>query len=508
MPRHPTFPRVCIALGFQDTEALLRCAREEADSGGTFFEFRLDYLSAPQEGIPAIAFFLREYPSCQVLATCRRRENRGYFDGTIAEQVALLEAAMGAGARTADLEIESAERVADGVDRLRSAGQLVVSYHNFNGTPAMAAVLGRMERVPADAYKIVTTARKPSDIQRLLTVSRGRTGTPLILMSMGEIGFPSRVVGPIYGSLYSYAAPAGAAGTASGQVDAHQLRQLYHLERLSRKTRIFGVIADPVGHSLSPAIHNRAFLSRRIDAVYVPFLVPATRLRDFFIAARDLPVTGISVTIPHKQKVIRYLDVIDPLARRIGAVNTVWRKAGKWRGLNTDVAGVIVPLERRLRLAKARVLVAGNGGAARAAAFALADKGACVFLTGRDQERVEKLARAANAQAVMREDLANARFDALVHATPMGMHPKVDECFFDRKVPADVVLDMVYNPEETVLVRRARKQKKEVITGMEMFIEQAVHQFELWTATEAPRSAMESAAREALAERATPIIGR
>jgi len=124
-----------------------------------------------------------------------------------------------------------------------------------------------------------------------------------------------------------------------------------------------GVIADPVRHSISPAVHNRSFQSKRLDAVYLPFLVKPPQLKDFFAFAGKLPLAGFSVTIPHKQKVIRYLDAVDPLARRIGAVNTVWRKAGKWRGANTDVAGVIVPLKKKLNIAKSSVLIVGNGGA-------------------------------------------------------------------------------------------------------------------------------------------------
>jgi 3-dehydroquinate dehydratase/shikimate dehydrogenase len=276
------------------------------------------------------------------------------------------------------------------------------------------------------------------------------------------------------------------------------MRHLYRIERLSKGGRIYGVIADPIRHSISPAVHNRAFQSRRVDAVYLPFLVPPVHLRDFVTMAEKLPVAGFSVTIPHKQKIIRYLDVVDPLARRIGAVNTVWRKAGKWRGANADADGVIVPLSRRLRLNRSSVLVVGNGGAARSAVFALTDAGAKVSVVGRNPDRVRALAKAGGAEAVTREQLETLRFDALVHATPLGMFPHVDECFFEDLIPADLVFDMVYNPLDTLLIRRARQQGKEVIPGLEMFIEQAVRQFEIWTGESAPRAAMEKAARETL----------
>jgi len=214
--------------------------------------------------------------------------------------------------------------------------------------------------------------------------------------------------------------------------------------------------------------------------------------------AERLPLAGFSVTIPHKQKIIRYLDVVEPLARRIGAVNTVWRKAGKWRGANTDAAGVTGPLSRLLRLQSASVLIVGNGGAARGAACALYDAGAKISLVGRNPDRVRALSKICGAEPLMREQLNGRHFDAVIHATPLGMFPHVNECFFDGAIPGDVVFDMVYNPLETTLIRRAREQGKTVIPGIDMFIEQAVRQFEIWTGETAPRTVLQKAAIEAL----------
>jgi 3-dehydroquinate dehydratase/shikimate dehydrogenase len=362
----------------------------------------------------------------------------------------------------------------------------------------MEPVVRRLLRHPADAHKLVTTARKPSDIQRVLAVARAHPRGRIIAFSMGEIGFPSRVIAPAFGGLFTYAAPASAEGTAPGQVDARALRRLYRLEKLTRSSRIYGVIADPVGHSISPAVHNRAFQSRRADAVYLPFLVASPQLKDFMQLAIKLPIAGFSVTIPHKQKILRHLDSVDPLARRIGAVNTVWRKAGKWRGLNADAPAVIAPLARLRRLAKASVLLIGSGGAARAAAFALADAGARVSIVGIELDQVRALARACGGEMLLQEQIGKLNFDVVVHATPLGMHPRVGECYFPDRIPADIVLDMVYNPLETLLLRRAREQGKTVIPGLQMFLEQAARQFEVWTGESAPRAVMEKAAREAL----------
>ena len=499
--------KICIALGFSSVERLLEHARQEVDAGERLLEFRLDHLDDPESGVEAIRRFLEECPDCIVLATCRRRQNHGRFNGSVEEQIRILEAAVAAGARGVDIEIESAERAPERLDLFRGRASVVLSYHNFEGTPAMEATLRRLERIPADVYKLVTTARKPSDNYRVVGLGRLHPRTPMVLLAMGETGFPSRVLSTMFGGLYTYAAPCSAEGTAAGQVCARQLRQLYRVGKLGRSSKVYAVIADPVGHSISPAVHNRAFHARRLDAVYLPFLTPPPQLKDFFVIAEKLPVAGFSVTIPHKQKVMRYLDVIDPLARRIGAVNTVWRKAGKWRGTNTDAEGVRAPLEKRLRLAKSSVLVAGNGGAARGAVFALADAGAKVSIVGRNADRVRALAKVCGAEPVLREQLEGRHFDALVHATPLGMSPNVNECFFAGRIPASVVFDMVYNPMETLLLRRAKEQGCTVICGLEMFLEQAARQFEIWTRETAPRTAMEKAALEALASHAERVAG-
>jgi 3-dehydroquinate dehydratase/shikimate dehydrogenase len=487
-------------MGFPNPEKLLEHARREVEEGERFLEFRMDYLSDPEKGIAAIRTFLREHPEASVLATCRRHQNRGRFNGSIEEQIRVLEGALDAGARAVDLEIESAEAVGVKLDNLRSRSVFILSYHNFEATPALEPVLRRMMRIGADAYKLVTTARKPTDIHRVLSMAKAHPREPLIMLAMGEMGFPTRVLSTSAGGVFTYAAPLSCEGTAAGQMSAKLLRNLYRVEKFTKAAKIYGVIADPVRHSISPAVHNRAFQAKRLDAVYLPFLVHPPHLKDFLTMAEKLGVHGFSVTIPHKQKIMRYLDIIDPLARRIGAVNTVWRKAGKWRGGNTDAEGVTAPLSKKLRLGKSSVLLVGNGGAARGAAFALADAGAKVAIVGRNPDRVRALAKVCGAEPLLREQLASRHFDAVVHATPLGMYPHVNECFFDGEIPADMVFDMVYNPLETLLVKRAKEQKKEVVPGIQMFLEQAAQQFEIWTGETAPRSIMERAAVEALSQ--------
>jgi 3-dehydroquinate dehydratase / shikimate dehydrogenase len=465
-------------------------------------EFRLDFLDNPCAGAHAIAEFLEQFPECIVLATCRRHQNHGKFTGSIEQQFAILDEAVRNGAGAIDVEIETAEMAPVRLSAFRGRTQVIVSYHNFEATPPMDTVVNRMLRTSADAYKIVTTARKPSDNVRVLSAAKALPRQRMVVLAMGELGFPTRVLSPVFGGIFSYAAPLYAEGTAAGQVSARYLRHLYRVEKLTKAAKIYGVIADPVRHSISPAVHNRAFQARRIDAVYLPYLVSPAQLRDFFSLAEKLPLAGFSVTIPHKQKIIRYLDWVDPLARRIGAVNTVWRKAGKWRGANTDAMGVVEPLGRILRISQSSVLIVGNGGAARGAACALSDAGAKISVVGRNADRIRALAKACNGEPLLREQLNGRYFDAIIHATPLGMFPNINDCFFNGSIPGDIVFDMVYNPLETELIKRARAENKKVVPGLDMFIEQAVRQFEIWTGESAPRPAMLKAACEALEQKA------
>jgi 3-dehydroquinate dehydratase / shikimate dehydrogenase len=501
MTQRRALPRICIALGLPDVPRLLEQARREAEAGENFLEFRLDYLADPLRGARAIAEFLEGYPACTILATCRRHQNHGRFNGSIEEQLKVLEVAIQNGARAVDVEIETAELVPDRCAELRTRAYLIVSWHHFETTPPLDPVLKRMRKVPADVYKLVSTSRKPSDTGRILEACKQSPKIPLVTLAMGEIGFPSRVLSTAMGAVFTYAAPAHAQGTASGQVNARQLRSLYRIDKFTRAAKIFAVVADPVRHSVSPTVHNRAFQSKRMDAVYVPLLVNPNQLRDFFQFAVDLPLSGFSVTIPHKRRVMRYLDYVDPLAKRIGAVNTVVRKAGKWRGSNTDAEAVSGPLAKLTSLPKATALIIGNGGAARGAACALADAGTKIALTGRNPDRVRALARLVGGEPMSHEQVMMRHFDIVINATPVGMWPNSKECPFEDKIPGEIVFDMVYNPLETVLIRRARDQGKQVVPGLKMFIEQAVRQFETWTGETAPRAAMEAAAIDALETR-------
>jgi 3-dehydroquinate dehydratase / shikimate dehydrogenase len=300
------------------------------------------------------------------------------------------------------------------------------------------------------------------------------------------------VLAPREGSAISYAPVENA--TAPGQVSLEQLNGRYGADRLSRRTRVYGIVGNPVAQSLSPVIQNAAFQARHMNAVYVPFLV--RDLRAFLGAIKPLGIAGFSITIPHKQAILRYLDECDPLAARIGAVNTVVvRGGGKLYGYNTDYVGVLRALEPRMALRGSRVLILGAGGAARAVAFALAQDGAAVSVCARRPKMAAALAKAVGGQAISRSRLRREFFDAIVNATPVGMYPHAQESPLEaRDLNCRLVFDTIYRPRETKLLRLAGSRGIATVSGFEMFVAQGTAQFEIWTGRRAPQKVMRKAA--------------
>jgi 3-dehydroquinate dehydratase/shikimate dehydrogenase len=307
---------------------------------------------------------------------------------------------------------------------------------------------------------------------------------------MGEMGLAGRILALRAGSALAYAAVEQA--TAPGQLSLDAMVHLYRAGQITRRTRVYGVIGNPISHSLSPLLHNTAFHARKFDAVFVPFLV--RDLDDFLRSVNPFGMAGFAVTIPHKEEILRHLDDCDPLAARIGAVNTVViRSAGRLYGYNTDYVGVLRSLERRMQLAGSRVLLIGAGGAARAAAFALAQAGAIVCLSARRPQRARALARAVGAQVVARADLRREFFDAIVNSTPVGMYPRGGSPLQGAELNCRLVMDMVYRPRTTELLRIARRRGIEIVSGVEMFLAQGFAQYEIWTGERAPEAAVRRA---------------
>jgi len=253
---------------------------------------------------------------------------------------------------------------------------------------------------------------------------------------------------------------------------------------------VFGVAGNPIAHSLSPLMHNTAFRHEGVNAVLLPLKTRAAA--DLLRLLVELPMSGCAVTMPLKVEVMPHLAGVDTLVERIGACNTL-RVGGdlKLQGYNTDVAGVVRPLERRMKLKGARVAVLGAGGAARAAVFGLVDAGAEVFVINRTHENAVALARAAKAKALKQSQLARQRFDAIVNSTPCGMKGSRQAMpVAENELNAGLVFDMVYNPLETPLVILARARGLATVNGLEMFVQQGARQFEIWTGKTAPEDEM------------------
>lgn len=458
-------------------------------------ELRLDWLKDDVQ----IEQFLRRLrhakPQAILIATCRRRAAGGEYRGSIARQLLHLAEALRAGCAWYDLEIESIrECPPELLDVLVGDGKRLASAHFFRKAPRnLARVVQELATTRSEAIKIAAQCDSLADGLRVLRLAHRKRN--VVAIPMGEISLPLRILSVREGSAISYAPVENA--TAPGQAGLGEMEELYRAGRLDAKTRIYGIIGDPVGHSLSPAMHNAAFQARRMNAVYVPFLV--RDLRDFVAAIAPLGVAGFSVTLPHKQAILPYLDRCDPIAAEIGAVNTVAVRTGKLVGYNTDYIGVLRALEQRMRIRDSRVLIVGAGGGARAAVFALARAGASVFVTARRMRRAAELASVVHGEAIDQRELRHTRFDAIVNATPVGMHPVVEASpLAARDLNCRVVFDMIYRPRETRLLRLAARRGIQTIQGIEMLVAQGIAQWEIWTGRRAPAGVMRRAAIRAI----------
>jgi len=487
--------KICAVVASADAESMRHQLRRALRETSTI-ELRLDWLATDAE----ISRFLGRLPAIPrgaiLIATCRRREAGGEYAGTIASQLARLAEAIAAGCRWYDLEIETVRQCPpELLQVLLSQGRRLTSSHFFHRMPKdLGRVARELSRGRSDAIKIAAHCQSLRDARKIFALARKRKN--IVAVPMGDVALPARLLAVREGSAFTYAPVENA--TAPGQVSLDQIKRVYRLDRLTRRTRVYGVIGDPIGHSLSPQIQNAAFQARRLDAIYLPFLV--RDLRDFVESIGPLGIRGFSVTLPHKEKIFRYLDGCDPLAAKIGAVNTVVvRGGGKLYGYNTDYIGVLRALQRRIPLRGSRVLILGAGGAARAVAFALAQAGAVPCVAARRPERAKALARAAGGQAIPWARSRREFFDAIVNATPVGMYPHTaDSLLKADELNCRLVFDTIYRPQMTKLLQLAKKRGIETVSGVEMFVAQGTAQFELWTGERAPAEVMRRVVLRAL----------
>ena len=500
-PQRLRVGKLCVAIQAGSAEELLERA-EAALADAKFLEFRLDFLAKPAAALPKVKEFLTGHRDATAIATCRRKQFGGHFVGSLAEELEVLLAAAQAGCKIVDLEVESAEEAKPASlkkfrEALREAGAaLLVSFHDFTHTRGLELAAERIKAFEPDYVKVVSTALSLADNLAVLRLIEDRSlSANVVGIAMGEEGVVSRVLGPRAGAAFTFASSSDGVETAPGQVTARTLRDLYRLEQLDKATRIYGVAGDPVAHSLSPLMHNTAFRKEGVNAVLLP--LKARSITDLLTLVRELPLAGVAVTMPLKREVLPHLanPVLAnsiPLTTRIGACNTLRVSAdGKIVGFNTDVDGVVRPLEKRLKLKGARIAVLGAGGAARSAVFGLVDQGAEVLIVNRTHETAVALAKEAKAQALKHELFAKGRYDVLINSTPCGMKGSKQALpIKENELNAGLVFDMVYNPLETPLVKLARERGIPVVTGLEMFVQQGARQFEIWTGKPAPEAEM------------------
>jgi 3-dehydroquinate dehydratase/shikimate dehydrogenase len=496
-PRLGDVGKLCVAIqAGSPAELIERATSALADS--KFVELRLDSLPKPSAALPKVAEFLTARRDVTAIATCRRKENGGNFTGSLKAELEVLAEAAEAGCQIVDLEVESAEEAAPRAlgqfrERLREAGSaLLVSFHDFTRTKNLEQAAQRIDAFHPDFIKVVSTAKTLADNLAVLKLIADRSlSAHVVGIAMGEEGLISRVLGPRAGAAFTFAAFADGEATAPGQVTARTLRELYRVDQLDHASRIFGVAGNPISHSLSPLMQNTAFRREGVNAVLLP--LNAHKIDDLLKIVRELPLAGLAITMPFKQEILPHLTNSDPLTGRIGACNTLRiTTEGKLVGFNTDVAGVIRPLEKRLRLKGARIAVLGAGGAARAAVFGLVEQGAEVFIVNRTHENAVALAKESKAKALKHEQFAKAKFDVLINSTPCGMAgSKTPLPIAENELNASLVFDLVYNPLETPLLKLAKARGIPVITGLEMFVQQGARQFELWTGKPAPEAEMQ-----------------
>jgi 3-dehydroquinate dehydratase / shikimate dehydrogenase len=483
-------PRICVSITGTDAAELLEKA-EAVLRENTLIELRLDYLKSPSSALPRLRRLMEVRPDAVVIATFRRTDAGGKFHGTVGEELELLRKAADAGCPAMDVSIESAEAMtgADWED-LRARAAIVLSSHDFKGTSKLEETFERMRSFTADFYKVIGTATCLHDnVVMTRFLQQHSSEYSMVGACMGEQGLLSRILGIRAGTAFTFGSAGQGKETAPGQPTYRELRDFFRVEQIESVTKVYGIAGDPVSHSMSPWVMNSAFRRENVNAVYVP--LHAKALKDLLSTVTDLPVDGISVTMPYKQAVVEHLDNSDVLTQRTGACNTIVRgKDGRLFGFNTDVYGIIAAVEARLPLQGARVLVLGAGGAARAAVFGLRGKGAEVSILNRTPATAQTLAKESGSKVVKRSELPKLAFELIFNATPVGMAGDKHTPLEENELNALWVFDSVYNPIETRLLKLAQAKGCGTISGAEMFVHQAARQFEIWTGKPAPIDTM------------------
>ena len=492
---------ICVTIGRGRHSSLLAEWKAAAEAGAALVELRIDCLRRDPDLKRILANRLTP-----VVFTIRRGVDGGLYRGEEEKRRKLLREAIVMGVDYVDLELDTARAIPR-----PSFGktQRIVSVHNFKEMPAnLEDVSEEIDKGDPDIVKMACLARTLPEASRMLKfVARGQK--PTIGIAMGPIGTFTRVLGAKFGAPFTYAGFNPDLTFAPGMPRLHELKEEYHYNRIDAQTDLYAVIGDPIGHSLSPAVHNAAFRHLGLNKVMVPIQIPAGTLQESLRSLSWLGLKGISVTIPHKEAIVPFLSGIDKSVERTGACNTVVRQDEKLIGHNTDYRAAMISLEHALGgshddkesvLMDKQVLVLGAGGVARAIAFGLSRRGAGVTICNRDEERGIKLAEEIGCRAINWAMRAGTPCDILINATPVGMHPKMDESPAPAAAfrPKMVVFDTVYHPENTMFLKLGQQHDCDTVTGVDMFVTQAALQFRYYTSMDAPMDLMREVVRKKL----------
>ena len=504
MSRSDTTHLIC-PLTATTPESMVAAMGQAVAAGATAVEYRLDFLADTPTGAD-LTRMLTDVP-VPTIVTYRPARQGGRYDGDEAARLALLARASELGATWIDVEDDVP--LAD-----RPAGATIMSYHNFDSLPADVADRARaIAAQPAAINKLACNVQRPAEAMAMLDLIDATT-KPTIALAMGEAGVLTRILAHRCGATGTFGALSAETGSAPGQPTLDEFTRLYRFNRLSAQAEVYGVVGCPVGHSMSPAIHNAAFDALACDAVYLPLLVEPgeasfSRLMDAMTARPQLGFRGLSVTIPHKENALAWVgaDCCDELSASIGAINTITLSPdGTVSGTNTDYAAAIDALcsamdIERAGLAHYRVAVIGAGGEARAIVAALNHYGCAPTIYNRTLSRAQTLADRFGGVALPLDEADSLNAQIVINCTPIGMHPEVDACPLSAIPPmVQVVFDTIYNPLETQLLAMARRAGLKTVSGIEMFVNQAVAQFELWTHRDAPRNVMRTVVLERLGQ--------
>jgi 3-dehydroquinate dehydratase/shikimate dehydrogenase len=494
--------RVCVVIGRTRHRMVVAEIQEAAKRGAKMLEIRLDYIARA----PDFKRIIENKP-CPLVATIRRREEGGRWNGKEDERRMIIRQCVVGGFDWVDLE----HNVADEIKRFGNVKR-IVSYHNLDGVPEnLEAIYEKMCQQDADVLKVAVAAQKPEDNIRVLDLLKNAK-KPTVAHCMGDIGFPSRLLALKFGAPFIYAAFNEERVIAPGMPTMWELQHNYSIDKINAETQVFGLIGDPVAHSLSPLLHNHLFQRTKFNGVYLPFRVPRGQFHDHVTAFDELPVQGYSVTIPHKEGAAAFAPRRDAIVEQTKAANTLLRLPqgqGAFAAANTDYAAILDSLMPSLppnedgtpgTLQGKMVLLLGAGGVARAIAHALKKAGCILTISNRTADRANALAAEVEARVIDWMGRHVGTYDMVINATSVGMHPNVDDSPIHAGFlqPGMIVLDTVYNPESTMLVKDARERDCRVVSGVELFVRQAAAQFELFTGQAPSLEQMRQIVRRAL----------